>query len=182
MAKRKNGIKKFDEGRYYNEALTLANSSPTDSADVATTLRKRLHNAMMEAEELTQKGMELGAGLLAAGVVGGLDGRWEAEAENMMAEWQAGGAVAAGKSPEEDPFEIGALDDPMQLMGSYGDKALWMTGALAAVAVTGVAGEYSNLVAAGAIGSASYYVGSFAKAKAKEARIKSLETEGEEED
>ena len=63
----------------------------------------------------------------------------------------------------DDPFEKGiqGYDDPAEFMGF--DIAAIYPLLLAGLAYSGLPGDYTNLVAAGAIGSGSYYVGSVVK-------------------
>ena len=166
--------KTFDSSGFHNEVTALAHESPEKAAEVATHWKSKFMNAVMDAKNTTEKGMELGSALLSAGIIAYLDGGWEADADAIMASWVQTDAAAAGKDPTAtDPFVDGGKEDPRKLFGL--DIAFWYTAGLAGIAMFGLAGQYSTLVAAGAIGAASYYVGSMAREAGYKARVEAAQ-------
>jgi hypothetical protein len=159
----------FDAPTFQGEVTALAHESPEKAAEVATHWKSKFMNAMMDARNTTEKGLELAAAGVSAGLIGYLDGQWDADADAIIAEWQLSGAAAAGKAPDSDPFVEGGKEDPRKIFGL--DIAFWYTAGLAAIAIFNLAGQYSTLVAAGAIGSASYYVGKMAQDAGYKARV-----------
>jgi len=164
----------FDSSGFQNEVTALAHEAPEKAAEVATHWKSKFMNAVMDAKNTTEKGMELAAAGISAGIIGYLDGGWEADADKAIAEWQGGGAAAAGKDPNSDPFADGGVEDPRKMFGL--DIAFWYTAGLAGIALFDLAGGYSTLVAAGAIGAASYYVGSMARDAGYKARVEAGKT------
>ncbi len=179
LLRRRNNPKPFDENRYRSDMRDLVNANPDEAADVLVKWRNKFNNALMETANAAEKGMELGSALGATALIAYFDGKWEREAEEMITKWEAGDySEYEGKTADDDPFELGIYDDPAEFLGF--DVAAWYPIGLAAIAYFGLAGDYSNLIAAGAIGSGSYYVGTMVKKwgyEAKDTELKGADKE-----
>jgi hypothetical protein len=159
--------KKFDEATYHAKMAQLAAASPKDAAEAATTVRKKLHNAMMDAQMATQKSIELLAAGGTAAALGMAVGKWEAEEAYIVDLWKNGGAASLNKDPAaSSPFVDGGVSEPGKLMGI--DTDLLVTLGLAALSIFNVAGKYTPFVSATAIGGAAFYVGNLTRKIAME--------------
>lgn len=185
MARKKHtSVRKYNPEKFMAEMTDLAAQSPQDAAEVAATWRERFHNAMEESSRVTQKAIGIGVAGGTSFLVAMLDGRWEAEKEDLIAKWMASPEAAAAASEagiavdETSPFIHGEESDPTKIFGI--DRVMIATLLLAAAAVTNLAKQYTPFVEAGAIGCAAYWAGSIGFRVGKEQKEEALEAEASE--
>lgn len=190
---RSKSMKKYNPERFHTDMVSLAEASPTDAAEVASTWRGRYENAIDSGRQMMVSGIEVALSGVTAGLVGFLDGGWEARRADLIQKWEDGQAAAEGLDPEDSsPFVEGDEKDPTKVLGV--DKVLVFVLVTAGIAVSGIAQygtegkkgyqDFRPFVKAIALGGAAYWAGSMGRElgfdRAVE-KIKSEDMEGEEE-
>lgn len=190
---RSKSMKKYNPERFHNDMVSLAEASPTDAAEVASTWRGRYENAVNSGQQMLVSGIEVALSGVTAGFVGFLDGGWEARRADLIQKWEEGGAVADGENPDDSsPFVEGGESDPTKVFGV--DRVLVMVLVSAGIAVTGIAQwgtegkkdykDFRPFVKAIALGTAAYWAGSMGRELGFDRavdKIKTEESEGQEE-
>lgn len=148
--------KSYNPVEFKQDFMNLATTAPQEAADVAMKWRERFVNTTEQMKKSSEDLMEAGVGGGAAFLAGFLDGGWAARRDDMIKEWEEGGAAAADADLEEHPTPFSAPDsdakDPTMVFGVV-DKVLFGTLATAAVGISGIIGKkYSPIIISAAKG------------------------------
>lgn len=154
--------------RFYSDMMSLATQSPRDAADVTMTWRNRFLNMAEGGQHVLHKGLSVLTGVTVGFGYGVLQGRFQAEDDDIMEDWRNGGYAAAGLTTAEagSPYKEGAekLPDryPSMAPGTlFGVPwTLIATIAVGALAIFKVGGtNWNHLLESGSFAGVVYWSG-----------------------
>lgn len=108
--------KSFNPEAFRSDMMRLP---AADAADVTLKWRERAMNAAEAFDQATDTGLKLLSGGTFVFLVGMFEGRQKANAEQLILDWEAGGAEEAAADLEESPtpWSAGVGRDPSKLLG-----------------------------------------------------------------
>jgi hypothetical protein len=168
---------------YKQDFMNLATQAPQEAAEVAMKWRERFVNQSEVMKKSTEDIMEIGVAGLSSFGIAFMDGGWEAKADQLVLDWEEGGAEAAGTNVEDHahPWDHEEGDkNPMKTWGmGYLDNTLVVTMGLAALTAFNIAKKYTPVFRAAALGTGSYWAGSVGRSlgyKRAKTKLESGET------
>lgn len=108
--------KKFNPEAFKTDMMRLP---PHEAADVTLKWRERAMNAAEEMAEATNTAFKMLSGGIFVLAAGMLEGRQKAQAEQLVEDWEAGGAAEAERDIEEypTPWSAGEMRNPALFLG-----------------------------------------------------------------
>lgn len=158
----------MNNDRFYSDMMSLATQSPRDAADVTMTWRNRFLNMADGGQMVLHKGLSVGLGITVGFGYGVLQGRFKAEDDDIMEDWENGGYAAAGLANKDQgsPYREGhdKLPDRYPSMAPGTIFGLpWTLGATiftAGLALLKVGGDdWNHLLESGAFAGIVYWSG-----------------------
>lgn len=163
-------ITKYNPDKFRQQVLQL---NPDDRADVAAHWKGKALSIKNEMAKSTQDALEIGITGATSWGLSYFAGGWAYEKQDIIDKWRAGGALAANKPADSDPFEDGGMDDPTEFMSI--PKTLWATVLLGGATFFGLGGKnYQGMLRSAALGAMATWASELGYSMGRSAKAESM--------